>query len=375
MPSYTAKRFRPNPTKISGWKIFFGLYLVLAVTGIAIGVSSLNSYLHESEASLPVHAMEKYVASLGRDYYSEMMRVPVHLMTISEYETEDTVMNVLMSKLPKKPKYTFSQDFEQSTAIAPTYRVACEGDDIALVTLRQNGETRYHQPVWEVSRVISIAQVTLQPAYSVSATVPNGSLLKINGVAVPVDRFSFEERDAVLEDAALAYTPVPTALLYEISGLYDVPSVQAFDLLGTEITPSHAPESGESQRVYVYSRILRPEAPPEIKSRLEALMRTTVEYMTHESTPEGTSAMDDFLVVGSSAYQLLHTTLSVDATRMALLPAGTSAAKAQYLHTEMLTNTYCISEVQLGTRRFRWYLVKTDAVWRAFHLDMTDSAS
>lgn len=375
MPSYSAKRFRTNPTKVSGWKIFFGLYLVLAVTGIAIGVSSLNSYLHVSEAALPVHAMERYVKTLGRDYYSEMMRVPVHLMQISQYETEETVMNVLMKKLPKQPKYTFVQDYEQSTEFAPTYRISCEGDDIALVTLRQSGETRFHQPVWEVSRAISIAQISLQPQYTVSVTVPNGSAIQINGVTVPPDQYSFEERDAVLEDAALAYTAEPTALLYEVNGLYDVPNVQAFDLLGDAMTASFAPENTEAQQVYVFPRNRREKAPLDIQNRLEALMKTTVDYLMNETAPERTQAMDDFLIAGSSAYQLLHSTLAADTTRMALLPAGTSAASAQYLYTEILTGTYCICDVQLGTKQFRWFLVKTDTVWRAFHLEMTDRAT
>ena len=375
MPIYTAKRFRPNPTKVSGWKIFFGLYLILALTGIAIGVSTLNSYLHVSEASQPVHAMEQYVKGLKRDYYAEMMRVPVHLMQISEYETEETVMEVLLTKLPKKPKYTFTQDYEQSTDFAPTYRVACEGEDIALVTLRQNGETRFHQPVWEVARAVSIASVDIQPEYSVSATVPNGSQLTVNGVNVPISRFSFEERDGVLEDSALAYTPEPTVLLYEVTGLYSLPEVKAFDLLGDEMTASFSPEEGKTQRVYVYPRIQRKTAPLGVQSRLEALMRTYIEYMTTEADPEKVSAMDDMLVVSSSAYQLLHHTLAADVTRMAVLPAGISAANAVYLSTEMLTGSYCISDVQIGSRLFRWSLVKTDSVWRAFHLEVTDASA
>jgi len=372
MPTFTAKRFRPHPTKVSGWKIFLGLYIVLAVTGIAIGVATLNSYLYVSEAALPVHAMERYVAGLSRDYYTDMMRVPVHQMQVTEYETEETVLNVLLSKLPKKPKYTFVQDYEQSTEFAPAFRVACEGDDIALVTLHQNGETRFHQPVWEVSRAVSIAQVNLQPEYSVSATVPNGSALLVNGVAVPVERFSFEERDGVLEDAALNYTPEPTVLLYEITGLYAAPEVKAYDLLGTEMTPSFAPDSEKPQRVYVYPRIQREKAPAEIQSRLEALCRTFVEYMTMEFDPERTAAMDDFMIVGSSVYQFLHITLAADNTRLGVLAPGTSISGIQYLHTQMMTNTYCLSDVQIGTKLFRWSLVKTDNVWRAFHVELTE---
>lgn len=372
MPTFTAKRFRPRPTKVSGWKIFFGLYIVLAVTGIAIGVSTLNSYLHVSEAALPVHAMERYVKGLNRDYYTDMMRVPVHSMQLTEYENEETVLKVLLSRLPNKPKYTFAQDYEQSTEFAPAFRVACEGDDIALVTLHQNGETRFHQPVWEVARAVSIAQVHLQPEYSVSATIPNGSALVVNGVTVPVERFSFEERDGVLEDAALSYTPEPTVLLYEITGLYDMPEVQAFDLLGTEMTPSFAPDDANAQRVYVYPRIQREKAPAEIQSRLESLCRTFVEYMTTESDPARTAAMDDFMIVGSSVYQFLHMTLADDSTRLGVLSAGTGISDIQCLHTEMMTNTYCLSDVQIGTKLFRWSLVKTENVWRAFHVELTE---
>lgn len=367
----SSKHFRPRPTRVSVWKIAFGLYLILSVTAIAVAVSTLEAYLRVSEAALPVHVMEEYITTLDRDYYAEMIKVPVQMLTISEYESQETVLNVLMNRLPKEPKFTFTQDYSQSTEIAPAYRIQCEGDDIALVTLRKAAETRYHQPVWEIAQAVSIAQANITPDYRVSATVPNGTVIEVNGKKLPQSAVSFEERDLVLEDAALAYTAEPTALLYELTGLYDVPEVKATDLLGDALTPSFAPEGDETDRVYVFPRIQRAEPPKDVKKRVEALTEACMDYLTEDASPEILSTLDQYLISGSSAFQFLHYTLSSGTNRQELL-TGVKASDAQILRTEMYTENCCECDVLLGRRVFRWDLVKANGEWSAFHLELTE---
>ena len=272
-------------------------------------------------------------------------------------------------------------DIFSYTDETPVYYIRCGESAIAKVALQADEKTEHFGlPVWKPGVPESLIELATEAAYEVEITVPEGTSVTINGIAVPQTDMELCDSALVLDDAAKTYAKQPTALKATVSGLYVAPKVQAYDTQGNILTPVSEPDQSAAKQVYVFEPKEQAAPDPEFVTHMENLMGAYINYMANKDEAVWTNlgVLDQYLVPNGNAYSMLHSIvmdvnwnnpytarvdreLTISHVKMYADNVCTVEAHYNYQLTKNVVNDY------IGT--IRWTMVKVGNTWLATNFE------
>ena len=380
--------------KVSKWRIGMTVYIILFIIFILIAMRWIWVLCSEFEDSQPKYAIDAYVTELnGKDaaakqaYFQDMLKQKIDVLPLSQYETSDSIYNTLDIEEPGNTKFSWikSKRFTEDT---PIYYIRSGEAVIAEVELTETGKTKKHDfSLWGVGTVNSMLEVASEAEYDVTAVIPAGAVLSINGVAV--DAAAFQPADAAvkLDEAALKYAQQPAAQSCSISGLYAAPVVTATDAAGNPLTPAEEPKEGAKHQELVFLPADAAEIPADIISRTEGLTAAYINYMINEgyatlgdpATWKNLGALDQFMINGSTLYTNMHNSAGelnwnnaytsrkddpIEISHLKMYSENCCTIESKYAY--QLTKTRDgVTNVNDYAGTIRWTLVKAGDAWYA----------
>ena len=371
-----AKKRTPHIFRI-GMLIYVIIFLLITM----FLMHRLWLFLGEYEASRPQYAIDAFVSTLDQGFYNNMVRAKVDDMQVSAYENAEIIAETLNVEQMDGKSLTWAKKMDEYTDETPVYYIRCGESAIAKVALQADEKTEHFGlPVWKPGVPESLIELATEAAYEVEITVPEGTSVTINGIAVPQTDMELCDSALVLDDAAKTYAKQPTALKATVSGLYVAPKVQAYDTQGNILTPVSEPDQSAAKQVYVFEPKEQAAPDPEFVTHMENLMGAYINYMANKDEAVWTNlgVLDQYLVPNGNAYSMLHSIvgdvswnnpytarvdreLTISHVKMYADNVCTVEAHYNYQLTKNVVNDY------IGT--IRWTMVKVGNTWLATNFE------
>lgn len=349
--------------------IFMLFYVFIGMLMILFGLIGFRGFIEDYEYSLPHHTVEEFLSA--DDNGSRLLKGDSDF-SLSEFETAEQVAEEIYFP-DENTELTYKKAGGEYTEEVPVYAIQADGRNIARVTLKKSGQTTEHGfPVWEIARTDSLIEAV--KTREVKILVPEGTVLKINGVTVPDSYRTGIKTDVPDLKGAYKYIEaLPKLVEYKVGGLYLKPEVTAEDKSGRALASD---TDGSS-----YS--FRPTDSAELKAKHEemilAMERAYISYMINEfkETDANFARLSQYLMTGSPAYSMFRN-LSVewnnpyDSREDILI----SAEKfTPYSEDCFACNT--VFKIKLKRYRLeneyngniRWTFVKKDGQWKAVQME------
>ncbi len=170
--------------KTTGNKKFWtvlGISAAVLVVAAAVGLTFLWNYLKAYEAAQPSTALNEYVGSLDRSYWTSAVRDQVG-DTVSEFEDESALIAAAVDQFANA-QYTHVLKASQSTDTEKYYRVIYSGKEIFSLKLVPGDSVGFGLHKWKVDdRESSLnAENLIIAPKDYTVTVPSGSSVTVNG--------------------------------------------------------------------------------------------------------------------------------------------------------------------------------------------------
>ncbi|MBR4199724.1 MAG: hypothetical protein IKQ91_00415 [Oscillospiraceae bacterium] len=363
------------------FRIAMLIYVIVFLLITMFLMHRLHMFLGEYEASRPQYTIDAYISKLDKGFYNNMVRQKVDEMQVSEYENAEVIAETLNLEEMDGQSFTWAKKMDEYTDENPVYYIRCGEKAIASVALEREGSTEHFDlPVWKVAEPVSLIELATEPAYEVEVTVPEGTSVSINGIAVPQAAMEPCDSSLILDDAAKTYAKQPTAVKATVTGLYVAPKVQAYDTQGNILTPVGEPDTSAAKQVYAFEPKDEVAPDPQFVTHMENLMGAYINYMANkdEDVWGNLGILDQYLVPNGNAYSMLHSIvmdvnwnnpytarvdreLTISHVKMYADNVCTVEAHYNYQLTKNVVNDY------IGT--IRWTMIKVGNTWMATNFE------
>jgi len=300
---------------LSIWRIGMTIYIVLFFIVILFLSRWIWVLCREYEDSQPKYTIDSYISELNEKdaasreaFYQNLMKEKISVLPLSQYETADSIYSTLEIQKPEDYKFSWKKNGRLYKDDKPVYYLNCGEAAIAQVELRRKGGTEKHDfPLWEVASVTSLIEVSSEPEYDLSVTMPAGASLTVNGIAVAPTVCTPAESPLVLDEKALQYAEQPTAQSCNITGLYAVPVVEAKDAAGRPLTLKEEPKEGEKHVSLVYEPAFEENTDDEFVQRVTNLTAAYINYVINkdEAQQRNFSELAKYLITKSTVYNAM----------------------------------------------------------------------
>ena len=309
--SRSQARRRSRSQSSSMFIVFVILYIVIGSIVIRQAGKKAKAYLSEYEASRPQYKIEEYVAGLNDTFYRDMIEQATNNLEVSKYESKKKLQETMKpdsSVLQNNAKYSYkkAENFQESQ---PLYHILRNDRVVADVQLERSGWTaKYEFPEWRLGEPQPALKVQAEPAYSVSVTMPKGSVLKVNGHTVDEDEFRETDSELQLSQVEQYYMKQPFSVRCHITGLFAPPEIEVISDEGRALTPEQEPDSDAAEQVYVFVQGDTAEQEPEFVQRVEELTKAYFNYVINTNCDRYTNiaVLNNYLLPGSDAAVLMQ---------------------------------------------------------------------
>lgn len=161
-----------------GFAIFMVVYAVAALTGIFFGLKWFWGFMEAYEASRPHIAIDAYMAKIDRDRIVENCDVILEKADLN-IQSEEECMNYLREAV--QGEITYARKASVCTDTEQTYILRCGEQVVGSFVIEAGEPDEYGFTPWSF-REDSFDLSYLMGTETVSATVPEGCVVYVNGV-------------------------------------------------------------------------------------------------------------------------------------------------------------------------------------------------
>lgn len=230
----TKDRTMIKEKKIHGFKLFLIIWLSIITAIILISLASFYSYLVEYQMAYDNSRPDLCIEDLQQSFNELDIDKIYSLITlkpnISEFENEDLLKQYMLNLLLDK-ELVFAETSE-STELTPSYDITSDGNQIAKIylTSKPDSEDKYNFSEWYISNF----EFYTTASHSVCFEKPSNYKVLINGVEVNDDYCTQNNINIPDTDIFKDYESVPYLGQYTVEGLYEEPTIVAYDCFGNE---------------------------------------------------------------------------------------------------------------------------------------------
>ena len=213
------------------FRITYFSLVFLIIAAIAAALIYLWNFLADYEAALPEKLADEFVWRLNSGVYDEIYQNITFEETV--FESRETLENTVKSRLDGEFTYTKLQ--KESTEESPVYKIKCDGEQVAVLRLKQSGEkSGFGFPIYEQASVEPFGLAT----HSVTVKALNTYSVSINGVKL--NQSYIKEKSEPLPQAEFFHGYLenpPYYVTYEADGLLLAPEITVADGQGNPVSP------------------------------------------------------------------------------------------------------------------------------------------
>lgn len=191
-----AKNHRKH--KGMGFAIFMVVYAVLGITGIFFGLKWFWGFMEAYEASRPHVAIDAYMATVTRERIVDECDVVIEKADFN-IQSEETCLQYLMDAV--QGEITYARKASACTDTLQTYVLRSGQRVIGSFVIESGDADEYGFTPWQVTEE-SIDLSDLMGTETISATVPEGYIVVVNGVHLDDEYVVAEDKREyeILED-------------------------------------------------------------------------------------------------------------------------------------------------------------------------------
>lgn len=373
-----AKRSTTNTSSTLMFILFLILYVIIAGIIIRAVVKKANGYMQEYEASRPRYKIEEYVSNMGSGFYNDMLEQAISKMDLSPYEPASAVLKRTKADdgTAGSGGYTYKKT-ENFSDSKPSYYIMRNDKVIASLTAERSGWTaKYSFPEWRIADPVSLLEVDSKPVYSLSVTMPRGSKLRVNGKSVDDEELRETESELILTNVERQYMKQPLSVRFELTGLYTPPEISVTDSDGKTLEPERAPDPGEAEQVYLFTKHDTAEPDEQLIQRAEELTKAYFDYIINKDADRynNIAKLNNYLLPGSDASVLMQSMLNDVYWNNPYTSRTDKIFKVT--HVKMYSEKLCTVEIQFDTTltkqvtneysgSVRWVMVNNGFTWYA----------
>lgn len=219
-----------QPVKKSRFGLAFGIFTAVLAVLIIAACTVLWFYLDAYESTRPERAMQEFAQLADEDYWSGAIE---GAFTVGEtpFEDRDELMDELCMSVIRDNDLVWRED-EGYSADNMVYMVSAGGKDICRVTLdemTENGSAGFGFTYLQVTRVELLASFTAPEAHEITITVPTGSAVSVNGVALTEEYVNTEAEVVATTvtneaDGVTVTSPGDSSIIINGNVVYDGPA-------------------------------------------------------------------------------------------------------------------------------------------------------
>lgn len=229
------------------------IYALILLIAILVAAFVFWKYLGSYESSRPDLSMEAFLDTCDQDYWKEIAIKGAENMVSSDYEDTSEILSRVYDSI-REGKVTYRKRSGEYSAEAPVYTVRIGGIDFARVSMKQDEFVGFDYYTWAVDSV-TLAEEFIPSTRTLSITVPQNSVVTINGVTVPgsmiTDVIPFSE----LSEIELNFTDPVSMDIYSVDNIYDNVTVAVTDPDGKAVTSFTSDGT-----TYIYDPLLTPHS-------------------------------------------------------------------------------------------------------------------
>ena len=241
---------RTKPKKKKKFGLALLIYALVLLVVIGAGMFLLWKYVDAYERSRPEHVVDAFMASVDETYWENLTESSTAMFPTTDFENSNDIARQCFEAV-RGQLYTYRKRAADSTEDAPAYTIRVGGNDFAKLTLRRYGSAGFGFSTW-VPDTVELLPEFVPQARTVTITVPTGSQITLNGVAVPDRMITETSVCAELSELEKSFTTtVPTMSVYSVEGLYGNLDVKVNDPTGRELVPSYADGTLYTYELYV----------------------------------------------------------------------------------------------------------------------------
>lgn len=359
---------KPSKKKKSKRRFIICLSLYLAVLSAIIAVLLykfyyfLEDYEKVYNESLPYHDMDEFMEIFDTTDYASIESSISEEPTISEFESDENVINYISVLLSDKEMDYF--EASDSTDRTPKYSVTANEYIVGNVTFKQTDEKlKYDLPIYEVSEF----EFYTDPSYCAYIKIPDNCTAYINDVKVSPEYIIRIDTNSEEDEYLKGFATVPLTKYYMVDDLYEKPEIKIKNSFGMEFEPTLNTETG------IYEADL--VAPKEIEDEMIEFAKKSVDtYAKVMSRELYAGALDSLFIKGHPFVQAIksnesqfewfpnHSTQGTDDTIREFIPYTENAFYVEIEHVQH-TLKYGVVPTDIPLLA-QIYYVKEDGNWK-----------
>lgn len=208
--------------KLGKFAKFIIIYSCAAIAVMIAVWGLLYAFLSDYEESRPAVAMNKIMSDFNADNVDKVLD-SANTIT-NEFETIDLITKFLQSQLEGK-EISYKKSNSEYSESTPIYIVYANDSPLAKIELTKAGKNFFKFDKWQLGSISTYDVSSKAFSKSVTVTVPSGSTVSLNGVAVDNkyiknDNITFDPCKNVGE-----FVTTPTLTEYEVTGLLFEPDI------------------------------------------------------------------------------------------------------------------------------------------------------
>ena len=354
--------------------IFLSIYTVALIVAALIGLSIVKNYAVEYEASLPVHAIEAYVAEIRENRWLNSMR-PSVLEMRHEMQSDSECIATVKQKLSGEIKYSRVPTEEGIDGMS--YALLSDGKKFGVVSFVNDesyaDKSKFGMLPWKVSS----EKFDFTDLYSsIEVTVPATFTVEINGNELG-DEY-IVEKDIKLDVLKAYYKSCPTLLTkvkYKVENLVGSVELKIYDDNGEEYTIDESRDDSQyikncSDSVFARLETFAYDFSDRYFHYITGLVDPTYGYQRLQTVMKSGSDLDERMKVAMDGLSWSHTnSLRIDSVT---LNSGIDLGDGYYL-ADVTTKTTTLEpgrgEVN-GTQNFKMVVQDSANELRALMLEL-----
>ena len=301
---------RTKPKKKKKFGLAILVYALVLLVVIGAGMFLLWKYVDAYERSRPEHVVDAFMASVDEAYWENLTESSTALFPTTDFENSNDIARQCFDAV-RGQLYTYRKRTVDSTEDAPAYTIRVGGNDFAKLTLRRFGSAGFGFSTWTPDTVELLPEFVPQ-ARTVTITVPSGSTITLNGVAVPDRMITETSVCAELSELEKSFTTtVPTMSVYTVEGLYGNLDVKVNDSTGRELAPAYADGTLYTYELFVgETHAVTITAPNTAEVKVNGAVLTE-EYITATEPLQLLSRVTDYLPGGTLPQMCTYTVTGI----------------------------------------------------------------
>ncbi len=221
--------------KNSKYRVFLLIYSLVFVLVITVALSVLWTYLSKYEQYNSKITIESFISESTPEYWSNLLYDRYFGKTTAFEDVNEVIDKLGFSEI-KKEDLSYYKSLVEYTEESPTYNVYYKNREFAVVKLKADKEVFLGLCEWKVDDVSLSIKDEEANSVSVGITVPPETVVKVNNISL-TSAFLTSSRVEYnnISEFEQGVEGVPYRVKYTVTGLFDMPSIKAFDKDNNEL--------------------------------------------------------------------------------------------------------------------------------------------